>query len=328
MGRLDSGTIQTKRLGLCGLLMKKCLIFFLLLFLIKQPIVNAAMFDDIFSHTEKIKIDIIDPYSKEVVHTFYPYEHWIELNLNIFKEDVEKWVREIEPKYYQEMSLDRMDIDGEIIKGSPRVEVNTSFFIEEVLKRSFTGGAIEIPLKITESNYRMSDAPHIKEVVIATYTTYFNPQKEGRSKNIELSAAAIHNVIVGSGDKFSFNAVVGPREIATGYQMAPEIVNGKMVMGIGGGICQTSSTLFNAVDQLSVEIVERHHHSIDVGYVPKGRDATVSFGGLDFQFLNTTGVPFIIQAYYRPGSITVEIRTSKEYADLWENELAKIDEIP
>lgn len=308
--------------------MKKCLLLLLLLFIIKQPIVNAALFDVGFPHTEKIKIDIIDPYSKEVIHTFYPYEHWIELNLNIFKNDVEQWVRQIEPKYYKEMSLDRMDIDGEIIKGSPRVEIHTSLFIEEVLKHSFTGGAIEIPLKETGSNYRPSDIPHFKEVVIATYTTYFNPLKEGRSKNIELSAAAIHNVIVGSGDHFSFNAVVGPREIATGYQMAPEIVNGKMVMGIGGGICQTSSTLFNAVDQLSVEILERHHHSIDVGYVPKGKDATVSFGGLDFRFLNTTGVPFIIQTYYHPGSITVEIRTSKEYADLLENELAKINENP
>ena len=92
-------------------------------------------------------------------------------------------------------------------------------------------------------------------------------------------------------------------------------------MGIGGGICQTSSTLFNAVDQLPIKIIERHHHSMDVGYVPKGRDATVSFGGLDFQFQNTTGIPFLIQAYYRPGAITVEIRTSKEYEELLKNEL-------
>ena len=68
--------------------------------------------------------------------------------------------------------------------------------------------------------------------------------------------------------------------------------------GHWGGICQTSSTLFNAVDQIPVKFVERHHHSLDVGYVPKGRDATVSYGGLDFRFQNTTDVPFLIKASY------------------------------
>lgn len=87
-------------------------------------------------------------------------------------------------------------------------------------------------------------------------------------------------------------------------------------MGIGGGICQTSSTLFNAVDQLQVEYVEKHHHSVTVGYVPEGRDATVSDGGLDFRFQNTTGVPFLIKTVVTGGAITVEVRTSTEYATI------------
>lgn len=301
--------------------MKKLFVFFSLLLFLNQPFVNASTIDFPFSNNQSINIEIIDPESKEIVHSFHPYDYDIELDLNIFKSEVERWIHEIEPYYYKEMSLDRIDEDGEIIKGSPRIEVNTTQLLEEILKRSFTGGKIEIPLKITDSNYRLTDIPHLKEVVLASYTTFFNPNKAGRSKNIEISAAAIHNIIVGSEDTFSFNAVVGPREIAYGYQIAPEIVNGKLVMGIGGGICQTSSTLFNAVDQLPIKIIERHHHSMDVGYVPKGRDATVSFGGLDFQFQNTTGIPFLIQAYYRPGAITVEIRTSKEYEELLKNEL-------
>jgi vancomycin resistance protein YoaR len=309
--------------------MKRSLILLLLLTFFKQSVATGAYFDSILPLTGERKIDLIDPYTKEVIHTFHPEDYWIELDVRIFKEEVENWIQEIQPKYFKEMTLDRIDTDGEIIKGTPKTEINASLLTEEVLKRAFTGGRIEIPLKVTESNYRPTDVLHLKEVVIATYTTRFNPNQTGRSKNIEISAAAIHNVIVGSGDKFSFNSIVGPREIANGYQMAPEIVNGKLVMGIGGGICQTSSTLFNAVDQLSVEIIERHHHSKDVGYVPKGRDATVSFyGGLDFQFINTTGVPFLIQTYYRPGSLTVVIRTSKEYAELMQNELAKNDEFP
>lgn len=87
-------------------------------------------------------------------------------------------------------------------------------------------------------------------------------------------------------------------------------------MGIGGGICQTSSTLFNAVDQLGIRITERHHHSLNIGYVPTGRDATVSYGSLDFKFQNTSGAPFLIKTYYSKGSLTIAITTSHQYKDL------------
>ena len=108
-----------------------------------------------------------------------------------------------------------------------------------------------------------------------------------------------------------------PSDEAHGYQPAQEIVNKELVMGIGGGICQTSSTLFNAVDQLAIEYVEWHHHSLTVGYVPSGRDATVSYGGKDFQFKNTAGVPLLIKAIYNPnGTLTVEMRTSTAYQSL------------
>jgi len=166
---------------------------------------------------------------------------------------------------------------------------------------------------VTESGYKPEDVAHLGEVVVASYTTYFNSSVTGRNRNIELSAQAIDNVIVGVGDHFSFNTTVGPSDEAHGYQPAQEAINGKLVMGIGGGICQTSSTLFNAVDQLGVDYVEWHHHSVTVGYVPAGRDATVSYGGKDFRFLNTTGAPFLIKPIYGNGSLTVEIRTSKEY---------------
>lgn len=290
----------------------------------KLQMVNANFdynYKFIFTTNETNIIEIIHPETKENVHTFYPYQYDIELDLSNFKREVEYWINEITPIYSKHLILDRIDDEGNILKGSPKVEIDAPYLLEQILQHAFTGGEIELPLKTTESGYKKEDVPKLNEVILASYTSYFNKNKVGRSKNIELSAAAIHNVIVGSGDVFSFNSVVGPREIAYGYQMAPEIIKGKMVMGVGGGICQTSSTLFNAVVQLQVDILERHHHSMDVGYVPKGRDATVSFGGLDFQFQNTTGIPFLIKSYYLDGVITVEIRTSKEYADLYNNEL-------
>ncbi|MFJ8235906.1 VanW family protein [Ureibacillus sp. NPDC094379] len=278
-------------------------------------------------------INIIDPNTNEVIQSFTPNHFELMTDFNSYKTEVEQWVKELAwgsaamgGGYNKGMSLDRIDSNGEVVKGKPSITVRENELVNQILEKSFDGDNIKIPLAIRESGYRSEDVKHFNEVVLASYSTYFNSTKIGRSKNIELSSAAIHNVIVGSEDFFSFNMTVGPREVATGYQLAPEIIKGKTVMGIGGGICQTSSTLFNAIDKLGVEIVERHHHSKDVGYVQKGRDATVSFGGLDFIFRNTTGVPFIIKSYYQPGTLNIQIRTTKEYADLLKNELQNISE--
>lgn len=264
-------------------------------------------------------IKLIDPNTKEIVETITPGPYKLELEFNQFTEEVRQTVKELangsqaKAAFNKSMILDQFDPStGKIIKGRPMITVKEEDLVDAILQQSFTGGDVVIPLKVTESGYKKEDVPFLNEVVLASYTTIFNSNRIGRSKNIELSAAAINYTIVGSGDFFSFNNTVGPRDVASGYQEAPEIIQGKIVMGIGGGICQTSSTLFNAVDKLGVEIIERHHHSKDVGYVPKGRDATVSFGGLDFVFQNTIGIPFVIRTYYGPGFITVQITTSKE----------------
>lgn len=211
----------------------------------------------------------------------------------------------------QRMYPDKIGENGEIIKGNPLIILDEAELIQAVLNASENGGKVELPLYVTESGYSPEQVPHLDEVVVASYTTYFNQNVEGRTTNIALSAKAIHNVILGVGDIFSFNTTVGPSDEAHGYQPAEEIVNGKLVMGIGGGICQTSSTLYNAIDQLGVSYVEKHSHSLPVAYVPDGRDAAVSYGGLDFRFQNTTGVPLLITTQLETGALTVQIRTSK-----------------
>ncbi|MDN4492571.1 VanW family protein [Ureibacillus aquaedulcis] len=278
--------------------------------------------------TTQRTIKIIDPFTKEVVKKITPTDYELVTDIAQYKKELEQWVRKFangsknSSGYFKPMILDKIDNSGEIIKGRPLIKINEELLVNQIVQQSFSGGEIELPLNYFQSDYSPKDIPYLNEVVLASYSTHFKAYKTGRSKNIELSAIAINNVIVGNNDIFSFNSVVGPRDVATGYQMAPEIIKGKMVMGIGGGICQTSSTLFNAVDKLEVKIVERHNHSKDVGYVPKGRDATVSFGGLDFKFQNTLGVPFLVKAYYQPGTITIQIRTSKEYEHILKNELS------
>lgn len=306
------------------------IILFTLLFCFSDMKVLKANEFDLFQDelTDGKTITVIDPDTKIEVKKFTPDIYQIVTNLESYRKEIERWVHEFahgtqsQIGYNKPMILDRIDEKGNIIKGRPLTTVNEKELIEKILHLSFSGGIVEVPIIYTESDYSESDVPHLNEVVLASYTTYFKAYNSGRSKNIELSSMAINNVILGHGDIFSFNSVVGPRDVASGYQMAPEIIRGKMVMGIGGGICQTSSTLFNAIDLLEMKILERHHHSRDVGYVPKGRDATVSFGGLDFQFQNTTGIPLIIKSYYQKGAITVQIKTSKEYEQILKNEFS------
>ncbi|WP_374967455.1 VanW family protein [Lysinibacillus sp. RS5] len=272
--------------------------------------------------TEPVVVEIVDPSTKAIIHTISPNEMDYERDVQSYTKQIEQIAKELArgneqtAGYDKRMILDKLDDQGKVMEGSPLIVLKESELVERILEASATGGKVELPLYITESGYSFEDIPYLEEVVVASYTTYFGITDIGRNKNIELSAEAINNVIVGSGDNFSFNTVVGPRDEANGYQPAPEIINKKVVMGIGGGICQTSSTLFNAVDQILVKFVERHHHSLDVGYVPKGRDATVSYGGLDFRFQNTSDVPFLIKANYSKNSLTVEIRTAEKYVEI------------
>lgn len=267
-------------------------------------------------------VEVVDPTTSKVLKTISPKEFGFDTDPQAYQKHIEQLAREwargtdISNGYDQRMMLDRLDENGQVIKGKPQIILKESELVERIIEASATGGQVEMPLYITESGYYFEDLPLLEEVVVASYTTYFNRADLGRNKNIELSARAIHNVIVGSGDYFSFNTIVGPRDEANGYQPAPEIINKKVVMGIGGGICQTSSTLFNAVDQIPVKYVERHHHSLDVGYVPKGRDATVSYDTLDFRFQNSNDVPFLIKASYGENSLTIEIRTAEKYVEL------------
>lgn len=269
-----------------------------------------------------VVVNVIDPNTQKVIKTILPAELGFETNPAAYKRELEKWARELargtdtKPGYDQRMVLDQVK-NGKIIKGKPQVILEEKELVERILTASVTGGDVELPIYVKESGYNPEEIASLDDVVLASYTTYFNSGVAGRARNIELSARSINNIIVGDGDYFSFNTTVGPSDAAHGYQKAKEIVNKKMVDGIGGGICQTSSTLFNAVDKVGVSYIERHHHSLSVGYVPAGRDATVSYGGKDFRFQNTTGVPFLIKTIYQQGNLTVQIRTSAKYQQLY-----------
>lgn len=143
------------------------------------------------------------------------------------------------------------------------------------------------------------------EKILGKYKTSFNPNEKNRTVNLKLAAAAIHGKVIQPGKSFSFNGVVGPRTKERGYLPATIFVGGKKEQGLGGGICQVSSTLYNAVLNSKLTVVERHTHSLPVTYVPTGKDATVSYGWLDFRFKNQYAKPVKIQAV--AGKNTLEI---------------------
>ncbi|AGB40184.1 putative vancomycin resistance protein [Halobacteroides halobius DSM 5150] len=143
--------------------------------------------------------------------------------------------------------------------------------------------------------------------ITSTYTTYFNPEDKNRVTNIKVAAQKINGTVVLPGQVFSFNKEVGPRTKERGFKSASEIVNGKLTPGIGGGICQLSSTLYNAILLADLEVVTRSNHSRPVSYVPLGRGATVYYNLIDFKFKNNTSTPLMIMAQMTRGQLTVSI---------------------
>ena len=128
-----------------------------------------------------------------------------------------------------------------------------------------------------------------------------------RNENIALAAAAIHGLAIMPGESFSFNGVVGRRTPERGYRMAPAIAGGQTVDEIGGGVCQVSSTLFNAAAMADMSIVTREPHAWPSNYVDMGLDATVNWPNLDFVFRNDTRSPVFIAADFRGRKLTVEL---------------------
>ncbi|MBR5959784.1 MAG: VanW family protein [Clostridia bacterium] len=142
--------------------------------------------------------------------------------------------------------------------------------------------------------------------LISAYTTS-TTNNNNRNANIELSARAINGITVQPGEIFSFNGATGERTAAKGYKEAPAISGGQSKDEVGGGVCQTSSTLFNAVVRADLEIIERNAHAWPSSYIEKGFDATVNWPGLDFKFKNNTNQPIFIVAGYSKRKVTVNI---------------------
>ena len=171
----------------------------------------------------------------------------------------------------------------------------------------------EIPLNITKPKVTTSQiGSEAFPDLLATYSTKYDGGNIDRTTNLRIACQKINDKVILPGETFSYNKTLGVRSTATGYKYAKVYENGEVVDGIGGGICQISSTLYNSVLMSNMEIVERRNHQFVTSYTPAGRDATVVYGMTDFRFKNTRTYAVKIKASCSNGIATVSIYGIKE----------------
>ena len=165
----------------------------------------------------------------------------------------------------------------------------------------------EIEVDIEEA---VVEEPEINEtLVLSSYSTKYKTEGKykSRASNIAQAAENLNGVILYPGEEFSFNGVVGQRKKSSGFKKAPVYMKGLSTLGMGGGICQVSSTLYAAAMLGRLEITERNAHSRPSDYIPIGMDATVSWPELDLRFKNNKEVPLKFAAQTSNGEITISI---------------------
>ena len=170
-----------------------------------------------------------------------------------------------------------------------------------------------IPLKITPPEVSIEDLGNdIFSHNLGTFTSTYKESNVNRSTNVKIASKKINDVILLPGEEFSYNKIVGERTFANGFKEASVYTSSGVVNGLGGGICQVSSTLYNAVLRANLEVVERRNHRYAVSYVPLGTDATVAYGSIDFRFKNNRNYPIKVVASSVNGVCTVSILGIKE----------------
>ena len=245
-----------------------------------------------------------------------------------FKGEIEVEIEKLEPdkivpdNFVKEYSRDaedaRFEQDGEnytIVPHIIGVKINPDEAKQILENNKDNDESYTIPAVITypEITTEIVEA-EFTDTIIGTYSTDYSTSSANRKENIRLASEKINGKILNPGEVFSFNGVVGPRTQSTGFKIAHVYSGSKVVDGIGGGICQVSSTLYNAVVFADLEIVYRINHSLPVSYVPLGRDATVSYGTIDFNFKNNKETPVKIEVVADGNTLTVNIYGRKKYA--------------
>ena len=247
----------------------------------------------------------------------HPSEVKIDYEYTYNEEAIDTYVQGIADELNKEAKNASISISGGNIKVTDDVKgykVNGDSIKEEIMLKlsegitdniTIEGSGEVVEAKVTGEALRKIDTR------ISSYTTNYSSSAAGRAYNVELSAKSINGTVLMPGEVFSYNGVVGERTTARGYREAGVYVGNKVEQGIGGGICQTSSTLYVAAMNANLRSVSRRNHSMTVSYMPAGMDATVNWGSIDYQFKNNYDFPVYIQAVTSNRNLTISFYGNK-----------------
>lgn len=274
-------------------------------------IINKGI-DGISINKEDLKDDIINNiYERNAENIVANLENQ-ELEIEVFSKkadpiDMDKIYSEIytEPKdaYYE---LEPFNIYPEVNGVDLEIGLEEAKKqIKQENKDEYTFKLKITPAEKTIKSFGVEAFPNL----VSSFTTKYKTYEVNRSKNLEIAAQKINGLVLLPGEEFSFNKVVGKRTVEEGYKDAKIYVDGGVQDGLAGGICQISSTLYNAVLLANLEIVERRNHSFTTSYVPAGRDATVVYGTTDFRFKNSRSYPIKLEASVADGIASFKIHS-------------------
>ena len=227
--------------------------------------------------------------------------------------EIEKPERVDFDKLYDEVYVEKVEAsykEGENVEVTKEV-YGVYFNKEEAIKRYnelLDGKTMEIKLITVEPTVKVSDLNNeLFRDVLATFSTKYDKYYTNRVKNLELAGRKVNGTILYPGEEFSYNKVVGKRTVANGFKEAHVFAGGKVVDGLGGGICQVSTTLYNTVLMSDLKVTERKAHMMHTGYNEPGKDATVVYGSIDFRFVNNRKTPIKISMEVKNGVVTSTI---------------------
>ena len=250
-----------------------------------------------------------------------------------------------EPLVLSTVTTDPADVDVEAVHDQVYAEVQNAALDKETFE--ITPSVTGLDFQVADAQAALKDADWGSDVSVALTVTEPTVSTESlkellfrdvlgeasssvsgssnRKSNVKLSASVCDGIILLPGEVFSYNNTTGSRTADKGYLPAPSYVGGKSTDEVGGGICQTSSTIYYAALNSNLKIVERHNHMFAVGYVPDGMDATVWYGASDFRFENDTDYPIKIVTEYKNSRLTVQIygtKTDDLYVKMTNKELS------
>lgn len=236
--------------------------------------------------------------------------HSIDLPINFDPVVLRATVSSIADAVRAEPVSARIEIAGGELKIVPHKtglypDVNATMDEIRTSERAGGWGQVELVAREVEPEVVTHDLEDL--TLVSTFSTTFSTGQVNRASNIRLAASLIDGTVVAPGGVFSLNQTTGPRTTEIGFLVAPVYSGHDVIMGVGGGVCQIATTIYNAAVGADMKIVERHQHSLPVHYVPWGRDATVSYGAADLRFQNVGEGPVVVRVTVEGGTLTAAV---------------------